>query len=80
MTRVEERVRKTIADNLALKWEDVTPEKHFFHDLGVEDDLEWQEVLNALESEFGNCLVPDHYREQMTNVRAVIDYFSDHKS
>ncbi len=76
MSRVEERVRAIVAEQLGVKEEDVTLDAHFVDDLGA-DSLDTVELVMALEEEF-ETEIPDEEAEKITNVRQAIEYIKEH--
>jgi len=76
MSRIEERVRAIVAEQLGVKEEDVTLDAHFVDDLGA-DSLDTVELVMALEEEF-ETEIPDEEAEKITNVRQAIEYIKEH--
>jgi acyl carrier protein len=72
MSRVDERVKKIVVEQLGVKEEEVTTEASFVDDLGA-DSLDTVELVMALEEEFG-CEIPDEEAEKITTVQQAIDY------
>lgn len=73
-TKLEERVKAIIVDNLGVNADQVTPEASFVNDLGA-DSLDNIELIMAFEEEFG-AEIPDEDAEKLTTVGAVLDYLS----
>lgn len=73
---IEERVKKTIQEQLSVKAEQVTPNASFKDDLGA-DSLDNVELVMALEEEF-NLQIQDEDAAKLTTVNAVIDYIKAH--
>jgi acyl carrier protein len=71
-SKLEERVKEIIVDNLGVNADQVTPEASFNNDLGA-DSLDNVELIMAFEEEFG-AEIPDEDAEKLTTVGAVIDY------
>ncbi|MBR2317219.1 MAG: acyl carrier protein [Spirochaetales bacterium] len=67
-----EKVKKLIAERLAVNESKIVPEASFIEDLGV-DSLDTVELLTQLEQEF-NITIPDEDAEKITTVGSVIDY------
>ncbi len=73
---VAARVRRIIAQRLAVDPSRVTPDASFLHDLGA-DSLDCAELPLALEDEFGITIpMPDW--EGIATVQQVVDYISQH--
>ena len=72
MSDIEARVKKIIAEQLGVPEADVTNEKAFVADLGV-DSLDTVELVMALEEEF-ECEIPDEDAEKITTVQQAVDY------
>ena len=72
MSNIEERVKKSVAEQLGVKEEEVTNEASFIDDLGA-DSLDTVELVMALEEEF-DCEIPDEQAEGITTVQQAIDY------
>jgi acyl carrier protein len=71
---LEEKVKDIIVDKLGVAPEKVKPEAHFIDDLGA-DSLDTVELVMAFEEEF-NVEIPDDDAQQITTVKAAIDYLS----
>jgi acyl carrier protein len=69
---LEEKVKDIIVDKLGVAPEKVKPEAHFIDDLGA-DSLDTVELVMAFEEEF-NVEIPDEDAQQITTVKAAIDY------
>ena len=74
MSNIEERVKKTIIEQLGVKEEDVKNAASFVDDLGA-DSLDTVELVMALEEEF-DTEIPDEEAEKITTVQAAIDYIT----
>lgn len=75
MSTIEERVKKIVAEQLAVK-EEIANEASFVDDLGA-DSLDTVELVMALEEEF-ECEIPDEDAEKITTVQQAIDYVDTH--
>jgi acyl carrier protein len=71
-TKLEERVKEIIVEQLGVNAEQVTPEASFIDDLGA-DSLDTVELIMAFEEEFG-AEIPDEDAEKLSNVGKVIEY------
>jgi acyl carrier protein len=69
---IELKVRETIAKNLGISIEKVTPEKRFIDDLGA-DSLDVVEIVISLEDEF-KILINEDDAELITTVESAIEY------
>ncbi|OGB69711.1 MAG: acyl carrier protein [Caldithrix sp. RBG_13_44_9] len=69
---LEEKVKDIIVDKLGVAPEKVKPEAHFIDDLGA-DSLDTVELVMAFEEEF-NVEIPDEDAQQITTVKAAVDY------
>lgn len=69
---LEEKVKDIIVDKLGVAAEKVKPEAHFIDDLGA-DSLDTVELVMAFEEEF-NVEIPDEDAQQITTVKAAVDY------
>tara|TARA_R110000787_G_scaffold212715_1_gene322332 strand:- start:316 stop:621 length:306 start_codon:yes stop_codon:yes gene_type:complete len=74
MSRVQERVKKIVVEQLGVKEEEVTDEASFVDDLGA-DSLDTVELVMALEEEF-KTEIPDEEAEKITTVQQAIDYIN----
>ena len=72
MSKIEERVRKIIVEQLGVDEAEVKNEASFVDDL-VADSLDTVELVMALEEEF-DTEIPDEEAEKITTVQAAIDY------
>jgi acyl carrier protein len=73
--KIEERVKKIVAEQLGVK-EEVANEASFVDDLGA-DSLDTVELVMALEEEF-ECEIPDEEAEKINTVQQAIDYIKTH--
>lgn len=71
-TKLEERVKEIIVEQLGVNAEQVTPEASFIDDLGA-DSLDTVELIMAFEEEFG-AEIPDEEAEKLTTVGKVTEY------
>lgn len=71
-SKLEDRVRDIIVEQLGVNAEQVTPEASFIDDLGA-DSLDTVELIMAFEEEFG-AEIPDEDAEKLTSVGKVLDY------
>ena len=74
MSKVEERVKKIVVEQLGVKEEEVTIEASFVDDLGA-DSLDTVELVMALEEEF-KTEIPDEEAENITTVQQAVDYIN----
>jgi len=73
-SKLEERVKEIIVEQLGVNAEQVTPEASFIDDLGA-DSLDLVELIMAFEEEFG-AEIPDEDAEKLTSVGKVLEYLS----
>ena len=73
--KVEQRIKKIIAENLDVEEDEVTNEASFVDDLGA-DSLDTVELVMAFEEEFG-IEIPDEDAEKILTVGKAIDYIKD---
>ncbi len=73
MSKIEERVKKIVAEQLGVK-DDIANDASFVDDLGA-DSLDTVELVMALEEEF-ECEIPDEEAEKITTVQLAIDYIN----
>jgi acyl carrier protein len=74
--KLEERVKKIVADQLGLEANDVQSDASFTDDLGA-DSLDTVELVMALEEEF-DTEISDEDAESITTVQLAIDYLKEH--
>lgn len=72
MSTINERVKKIVVEQLAVKEEEVNNKSSFVDDLGA-DSLDTVELVMALEEEF-ECEIPDEEAEKIQTVQQAIDY------
>jgi acyl carrier protein len=73
--KVEQRIKKIIAENLDVEEDEVTNEASFVDDLGA-DSLDTVELVMAFEEEFG-IEIPDEDAEKILTVGKAIEYIKD---
>jgi acyl carrier protein len=73
--KVEQRIKKIIAENLDVEDDEVTNEASFVDDLGA-DSLDTVELVMAFEEEFG-IEIPDEDAEKILTVGKAIDYIKE---
>jgi acyl carrier protein len=73
-SKLEERVKEIIVEQLGVNAEQVTPEASFIDDLGA-DSLDTVELIMAFEEEFG-ADIPDEDAEKLTSVGKVLEYLA----
>jgi len=73
-SKLEERVKEIIVEQLGVNAEQVTPEASFIDDLGA-DSLDTVELIMAFEEEFG-AEIPDEDTEKLTSVGKVLEYLA----
>ena len=71
------RVKKIVADHLAVEEAKVTDEASFIDDLGA-DSLDTVELVMAFEEKFG-IEIPDDAAETIQTVQNAIDYIESKK-
>ena len=74
MEKVEQRIKKIVAEQLGTKEADVKNTSSFVDDLGA-DSLDTVELVMALEEEF-DCEIPDEEAEKITTVQQAVDYIN----
>ncbi len=72
MSRIDERVKKIIAEQLGVEEAKVVPEASFIEDLGA-DSLDTVELVMALEEHF-ETEIPDEDAQKILTVKDAIDY------
>ena len=71
-SKLEDRVKEIIVENLGVNAEQVTLEASFIDDLSA-DSLDTVELIMAFEEVFG-AEIPDEDAEKLTSVGKVVDY------
>jgi acyl carrier protein len=74
MSKIEERVKEIIAEQLGVDRSKVIPEASFVEDLGA-DSLDTVELVMALEEQF-EIEIPDEDAQKIITVKDAIDYVS----
>lgn len=72
MSKIEERVKKIIAEQLQVDPSKVVPEASFVEDLGA-DSLDSVELMMALEEQFETD-IPDEDAQKIITVQDAIEY------
>ncbi len=75
-SKIEDRVKSIIAENLGVEQERVVPEALFIDDLGA-DSLDTVELVMALEEAF-DTEIPDEDAQKLLTVKDAIDYINAH--
>ena len=70
-----DKIKEAIIDKLGVEESQIKPEASFIDDLGA-DSLDTVELIMALEEEF-DLEIPDEDAENLTTVKAVIDYIEE---
>ncbi len=76
MEKVEQSIKKIVAEQLGVNETEVKNESSFVDDLGA-DSLDTVELVMALEEEF-ECEIPDEQAEKLQTVQQAIDYINSH--
>jgi len=71
----EDKIKTIIADQLGVKFEEVTQEASFVNDLGA-DSLDTVELIMGLEEEF-EIEIPDEDAEKIKTVGDIIKYIEE---
>lgn len=74
MEKVEQSIKKIVAEQLGVNETEVKNESYFVDDLGA-DSLDTVELVMALEEEF-ECEIPDEQAEKLQTVQQAIDYIN----
>ncbi len=72
--KIQEKVRKIIADKLSVDLDEVIPEAAFVDDLGA-DSLDLVELIMSMEEEF-DIEISDDDSEKMLKVQDAYDYIA----
>lgn len=75
MSKVAERVKKIIAEQLRVEDAKVVPEASFVEDLGA-DSLDTVELVMALEEDF-ETEIPDEDAQKILTVQDAINYLAE---
>jgi len=73
---IREKVKKVVAEKLAVSEDKITDEARYVEDLGA-DSLALVDIAMALEDEFG-MKIPDEDIEKITTVGNTIEYIKEH--
>ncbi len=76
MSKIPDKVRVIIIEQLGVEEDQVTENASFVDDLGA-DSLDQVELVMALEEEFG-VEIPDEDAEKITRVREAVSYITEH--
>ncbi len=76
MSKIPDKVKGIIIEQLGVTDDQVTEEASFVDDLGA-DSLDQMELVMALEEEFG-VEIPDEDAEKITRVKDAISYITEH--
>lgn len=76
MSKIPDKVKGIIIEQLGVTEDQVTEEASFVDDLGA-DSLDQMELVMALEEEFG-VEIPDEDAEKITRVKDAISYITEH--
>ncbi len=69
---IEGRVKKIVAEQLAVKDEEITTDSSFIDDLGA-DSLDTVELIMAFEEEF-DIEIPDDIAEKIVTINDAVKY------
>ncbi|HEY9675638.1 MAG TPA: acyl carrier protein [Waterburya sp.] len=75
-TRIFERLKKLVVEQLEVDPDAVTPQANFANDLNA-DELDAVELVRAVEEDF-DIELPDGITEEITTVQQAVDYLSAH--
>ena len=78
MSRIEERVKKIVVEQLGVSEDQVTADASFVDDLGA-DSLDTVELVMALEEEF-DAEIPDDEAEKITTVKQAVQFIQANAS
>ena len=76
MEKVEQRIKKIVAEQLGVNEAEIKNESSFVDDLGA-DSLDTVELVMALEEEF-ETEIPDEDAEKITTIQEAVDYIKAH--
>lgn len=74
MEKIEQRIKKIVAEQLGVNEAEIKNESSFVDDLGA-DSLDTVELVMALEEEF-ECEIPDEQAEKIHTVQQAMDYMN----
>ncbi|AQV03055.1 acyl carrier protein [Desulfococcus multivorans] len=74
MDKIQEKVKKIIAEKLSVDIDEVIPEAAFVDDLGA-DSLDLVELIMSMEEEF-DIEISDEDSEKMVKVQDAFDYIA----
>jgi len=74
--KIQEKVKKIIAEKLSVDVSEVVPEAAFVDDLGA-DSLDLVELIMSMEEEF-DIEISDDDSEKMVKVQDAFDYIAQH--
>ena len=75
MEKVEQRIKKIVAEQLGVNEAEIKNESSFVDDLGA-DSLDTVELVMALEEEF-ECEIPDEQAENIQTVGMAVSYIEE---
>jgi acyl carrier protein len=76
ISKIQEKVRKIIAEKLSVDVSEVVPEAAFVDDLGA-DSLDLVELIMSMEEEF-DIEISDDDSEKMVKVQDAYNYIAEH--
>ena len=76
MSKIPDKVKGIIIEQLGVEEDQVTEDASFVDDLGA-DSLDQVELVMALEEEF-DVEIPDEDAEKITRVREAVSYITEH--
>jgi len=74
--KIQDKVRKIIAEKLSVDANEVVPEASFVDDLGA-DSLDLVELIMSMEEEF-DIEISDEESEKMVKVEDAYNYIAEH--
>ena len=77
MSEILSKVKKIVAENLAIEESKINDSSNFIEDLGA-DSLDQVELIMALEEEFG-IEIPDEVAEKITTVAEAVKYIENNQ-
>ncbi|ENU83224.1 acyl carrier protein [Acinetobacter sp. CIP 102143] len=72
MSDIEQRIKQAVAEQLAMRAEEIKNEASFMDDLGA-DSLDLVELVMSFENDF-DITIPDEDSNEITTVQSAIDY------